>query len=187
LENRSSLWEVNKDLGKDKTDLNDSSETQKRSDAVHQSSNNGQPSDEDEVEDHLKNKFSSSSRRGGIRERMYNKDQKLSKTVNKKSTKTFKMYLQEEGYEMDKHDSDAETIDEQSFSKLDPDLQKEVAKIMAKLKKSRRKRKIAKEEAHMKLEHLKEFYQNAISFKNDMIGKIDNASEEFRLYKNEVS
>lgn len=56
--------------------------------------------------------------------------------------------------------SDSDNLDENQFSKIDEDLQREVARIMARLKKARRKRKMEKNDVRKKLEELKELYDN---------------------------
>lgn len=56
--------------------------------------------------------------------------------------------------------SDSDNLDENQFSKIDEDLQREVARIMARLKKARRKRKMEKNDVRKKLEELKELYDD---------------------------
>lgn len=106
--------------------------------------------------------------------------------------------LVEEGYKKDKYgrsfvlsifaiDSEGEHFDEESFAKLDEDLQKQVVKIMAKLKKSRRKRKTSKRKTHNKITEIKSMHEEANTFKNDALDQIDEANSEFRVYKQNVS
>lgn len=116
-----------------------------------------------------------------------------------KPKKTFDQLLVEEGYKKDKYgkslnyynasniDSEGEHFDEDSFAKLEEDLQKQVAKIMAKLKKSRRKRKTAKRKVHNKIGEIKSLHEESNIFKNNALDQIDEASNEFRVYKQNVS
>jgi hypothetical protein len=49
-------------------------------------------------------------------------------------------------------------LDENQFAKIDESLQREVARIMARLKNARRKRKSAKNDVRTRVEELKEVY-----------------------------
>lgn len=66
-------------------------------------------------------------------------------------------------------------------------MQREVAKIMAKLKRTHKKRKNQKKEIHNKLVEIKELHEECSTFKLQALDKIDEANSEFRAYKQEVS
>lgn len=82
-------------------------------------------------------------------------------------------------------DSDLEEIDIASFEKLDEALQKEVIKIVARLKKSHQRRKAHRKRIKSKLEEIKQLHQEWTEFKNDALSQIEKENSKFRAFKQE--
>ena len=57
---------------------------------------------------------------------------------------------------------------------------------MAKLKKSRKKKKKTKNEVHEKILSVKELYKENWNFKNQALNEIENETSKFKISKQEV-
>jgi len=180
------LWYLEK--VKAKPNLNDSTETQKRSDAVQKFDSSQKSEDSDwNIKPNQKEIFSEKKQLISKNKIYSSSAAKYSTSSKKKSWKTFANMIKEQGYHSDEYDSDAESFDEQAFADISSDLQTKVAKIMVRLKNHRKKRKIAKKNTQDKLHEVKELYEDCIQFKNNSLAEIEESADHFKLYKEKVS
>ena len=100
-----------------------------------------------------------------------------------KPRKTYKQLLIEEELTFSENDSDLEEIDIASFEKIDETLQKEVIKIVARLKKSQQSRKAQRNRIRAKLDEIKQLHQDCSDFKNEALVQIEKGNSDFRIFK----